>query len=454
MSLRGRLTAMSALIVGTILTIGSVACFWIMRSELRGQIDDSLRAQAQLVRTMPAIQLNGRRGALGPIPQLPKRSGGAAPYVQFVSPSGHATRPDGTDPPLPVDAQDFAVARGRRAQLLRDRHAQGTHLRVMTIWMKDRGAIQLGRSLTTVDHALSRLRMVLAILAVGGVFLAAALSRLLSRRVIAPIRALTNATEHIEATGDLGRRVQTDRNDEVGELASRFNAMLDRLQETHDALEASTATQRQLVADASHELRTPVTGLRMNIEVLLANREMSNDDREALLADLTEQAEELSGIVSDLIDLARGDQPADHVEELDLGAIAAESLARASRHAPGLEFRKQIEPSWMTGSPERLGRAINNLLDNAAKFSPEGSAIELRVSDGLLSVRDHGPGVPAEDLPHIFDRFFRGRSTGHPHGSGLGLAIVKQVVEAHGGTVKAVPADGGGLLIQMRFPGS
>jgi two-component system sensor histidine kinase MprB len=451
-SLRGRLTVTSALIVGAILTVGAIVCFWVMRNELRGQVDDSLRAQAQLIRTAPAVRPIDAKSFLERIPQPSTRSGGPAPYVQFVSPSGHTTRSVGGDLQLPVDAQDLDVARGRQFQALRDRDVKGTHLRIITIQLRNMGALQLGRSLVSVDHILSRLRLALAILVFGGIVLATVLSRLFSRRVIAPISALTEATEHIEATGDLGRRVHTDRADEVGRLASRFNAMLERVQQIQDALEASTAAQRQLVADASHELRTPVAGLRTNIEVLLASRGTNDDDREALLADLVQQTEELSSVVSDLIELARGDQPPDHAVELDLGAIAEEALTRARRHAPHLDFHAQIEPWPMVGSPERLGRAVNNLLDNAAKFSTEGSTIELRAGGGELSVRDHGPGVAAEELPYLFDRFYRARSTNHLHGSGLGLAIVKQVVDAHGGTVQALPAEDGGLLVRVRFP--
>jgi two-component system sensor histidine kinase MprB len=450
-SLRGRLTATSVLIVGAILATGAIVCFLVMRGELRGQVDRSLRDQAQLIRSTPAAATNRRR-ALDRLPQSSRRSGAPAPYVQFVSASGDTTRPGRGDLRLPVDSTDLAVAGGLSSQVLRDRRLQGTHLRVITIPLRGRGALQIGRSLVSVDQTLSRLRLVLVILVIGGIALAAALGRLLSRRVIAPITALTQATEHIEATGDLGRRVHTDRSDEVGRLASRFNAMLDRVQLTHDALEESTASQRQLVADASHELRTPVAGLRTNIEVLLASRQ-ADDDSKALLADLVQQTDELSSVVSDLIELARGDQPPDHVVELDLGAIADEALARAARHAPRLHFVAQVEPWPMLGSPERLGRAVNNLLDNAAKFSPEGSTVELRVGGGELSVRDHGLGVPAEELPHIFDRFFRARSASQLQGSGLGLAIVKQAVEAHGGTVQALAGEGGGLVVRMRFPG-
>lgn len=445
------MTATSVLIVGAILTVAAVVCFLVMRSELRGQIDDSLRTQAQLLQAQPTGSIGTKR-IPGPIPQPSKRSGAPVPYVQFVAANGDRTRPVRSDLALPVDARDLAIARGSSTQMLRDRDVQGTHLRVITIPLKGSGAVQLGRSLQSVDHVLSRLRLVLAILVIGGIALAAALSRVLSRRVIAPITALTDATEHIEATGDLGRRVHTDRSDEVGILAARFNAMLDRVQQTQTALETSTSAQRQLVADASHELRTPVAGLRTNIEVLLARSEVAGAERPAILADLIQQTDELSAVVSDLIELARGDHRPDHAVELDLAAIAEEAVARARLHSPQLHFVADVEPSPMLGSPERLGRAVNNLLDNAAKFSPEGSTVELCVGGGKLSVRDHGPGVPAEELPHIFDRFFRARGTSDLQGSGLGLAIVKQAAEAHGGTVQALAGKGGGLLVQMQFP--
>jgi two-component system sensor histidine kinase MprB len=170
------------------------------------------------------------------------------------------------------------------------------------------------------------------------------------------------------------------------------------------------------------------------------------------MADVVEQTEELSAIVSDLIELARGDQPEQHVEDLDLAGIVRDALERARRHAPGRTFADAIEPWPLTGTPERLGRAVNNVLDNAAKFSPPGSEVRVSLRGGVLEVADHGPGVPAADLSHIFDRFVRAGNAGERHGSGLGLAIVRQVVEAHGGTAEAEPAPGGGLLVRLRFP--
>jgi two-component system sensor histidine kinase MprB len=210
--------------------------------------------------------------------------------------------------------------------------------------------------------------------------------------------------------------------------------------------------QRQLVADASHELRTPVTSLRTNIEVLLVGAELDPEDRRRLLSDVVEQSEELSALVSDLIELARGDQPGPATEFVRLDRIVEESVARARRNAPGIVFRSHLEPVVIDGAPERLGRAVNNLLDNASRHSPPGGAVEVTVDFEGVTVRDHGHGVPEADLPYVFDRFFRGSSSRGRQGSGLGLAIVRQVADHHGGGVSVTNAPDGGAVFKLSLP--
>jgi two-component system, OmpR family, sensor histidine kinase MprB len=427
-TLRTRLTVMSAVVVGVILAVGAVLCFVVMRDQLRGQIDDLLREQAALIQRVSARRPAPPAG----MPEIPRTSSdSSAPFAQLIRADGSAVGPAGAE--LPVTAADREVAQGRRRQVLSDRTVDGRHLRVMTVPVSGGGAAQLGRPLTSVDSALARLRLVLIVLAGGGLVLAAGASRLFSRRVLHPIQDLTQATEHIEATGDLERRVDDHRTDEVGRLASSFNAMLTRLESAQREVEASAAAQRHLVADASHELRTPVASLRTNLEVLLSSHALDDASRRTLLADVVEQTEELTSVVSDLIELVRA------------------GLARAARHAPELRYVSDLEPWPMTGSRERLMRAINNLLDNAAKFSPPGSTVRVRLRSGELTVDDEGPGVAADELPHIFDRFFRARDASPYQGSGLGLAIVRQVVHAHGGEVSARPGAGGGLEVAVRF---
>jgi two-component system sensor histidine kinase MprB len=239
----------------------------------------------------------------------------------------------------------------------------------------------------------------------------------------------------------------------VGLLATNFNAMLDRLETSRDALDESVRAQRQLVADASHELRTPVTSLRTNVEVLLEEVQLDPEDRRRLLADVVEQSEELSALVNDLIELARGDQAGPDTDDVRLDGVAEECLSRARRNAPGITFDATLVPTLVDGVPERLARAINNLLDNAARHSPPGGTVELQVGPQGVEVRDHGSGVDPEDLPYVFDRFFRGRNSRGRQGSGLGLAIVRQVAQQHGGSVSVTNAADGGAVFDLWLPG-
>jgi two-component system sensor histidine kinase MprB len=205
------------------------------------------------------------------------------------------------------------------------------------------------------------------------------------------------------------------------------------------------------VADASHELRTPVTSLRTNVEVLLAGAELEEGERRALLRDMVEQSEELSGLVGDLIELARGDQGDPPIEDVALHEVVAEAVERARRHAGAPRFCTELAPCPIAGAPDRLGRAIDNVLDHAAAHSPPGGVVEVRLRDGVLEVRDHGPGAPEDELGQLFDHFFRGTQGRGQQGACLGLAIVRQVADAHGATVSAANAPGGGLVVRLAF---
>jgi two-component system sensor histidine kinase MprB len=240
-------------------------------------------------------------------------------------------------------------------------------------------------------------------------------------------------------------RLEVGGDDELGRLAGSFNTTL-------DALERSVEAQRQLVADASHELRTPVASLRTNIEVLQRGADLAPEDREELLEDMVTQADELTNLVGDVVDVARrGESDADF-QEVSLHEIVAGVIARARRLAPQSEIVDELSPWVVTGAPERLTRLVANLVDNAVKWSPPGKRVEVRLTDGELTVRDHGPGIDPEDLPHVFDRFYRATSARGLPGSGLGLAIVRQVAEAHGATAVAENAEGGGARFRIRFP--
>jgi two-component system, OmpR family, sensor histidine kinase MprB len=425
---------MSALAVGVTVALASLVCYVAMRSELRAQVDSALLSQGTRVQ---------RAGKLVSRDPRPGRADGSAEFSQVVGPGGGVQERVG-GLPISVDAADRAVADGGE-RFISDRTADGLHVRVLTVPLPDIGAVQLARSLEGVDDVLARLRVVLVLLVVAGTAFAAAMARVFSQPVIRPIAELTRTAEHIETTGDLGRRIGARGSDEVGRMAQRFDAMLDRVQ-------ASQTAQRRLVADASHELRTPVTSLRTNMEVLLAGAELEEGERRALLRDMVGQSEELSELVGDLIELARGDATDPPAEDVAFDVLVAEAVQRARRHAARVRFKTELQPCTVHGVPDRLGRAVNNVLDNAARHGPAGGVVEVRLRDGTLEVRDHGPGVGEDELPLLFDRFFRGGGAREHHGSGLGLAIVRQVVEAHEGTVMAVNAPGGGLLVRLALP--
>ena len=305
-------------------------------------------------------------------------------------------------------------------------------------------ALQIARPLDEVDGVLDRLRWILFAIALLGSGLAALLGLGVAQSALVPTRRLTEAAEDITATQDLRRRVDTDRQDELGRLAVAFNTML-------AALEDSVEAQRRLVSDASHELRTPLTSLRTNVEVLGKAQELPDEERRRLLDDVDAELDELSRLVADVVDLARDGEPERLEEDIRLDQLVADAVDRARRRAPGVTFETTLDETVVHGSRERLHRAVSNLLDNAVKWSPGGGTVEVRVADAAITVRDHGPGIADEDLAKVFDRFYRAPSARGLPGSGLGLAIVRQVAESHGGDVSAAHATGGGTIVRLQL---
>jgi two-component system sensor histidine kinase MprB len=270
-----------------------------------------------------------------------------------------------------------------------------------------------------------------------------------ARNGLRPVRRLTDAAEEIARTEKLDP-IEVEGNDEIARLASAFNAML-------AALSASRDRQRQLVADAGHELRTPLTSLRTNLDLLIqADKQggLSESSRAELLDDVRFQIDELTTLIGDLTELARDDAVQTPTEPVDLADITDRAVQRVRRRASSLEFDVQADPWWVTGEPAALERAVTNLLDNAAKWSPPLGVVTVRLENGVLVVSDQGHGIAESDLPHVFDRFYRSPESRTMPGSGLGLSIVRQVADRHGGTVTAGRADQGGAEFLMWVPGS
>jgi two-component system, OmpR family, sensor histidine kinase MprB len=447
MTIRRRLSFAAASAVAIAVALASVGAYVAVRAKLRGEIDSSLRDRASAIQ-----QVAQRAQSIGVQMQGPPpvgdaaRFGGAEGAVQFVAPSGRP-RTGGEDFTLPVDPATVSIAKGSGGAKLADEHVAGHHLRVITAPIAGGGAIQVARPLDEVDNVLHGLVLLLAGITIGGVLLAAVLGGVVSRASLRPVERFTEETESIASAPDLGRRLDDDTDDELGRLARSFNTTL-------ESLERSVAAQRHLVADASHELRTPLASLKTNLEVLLTDRELPAEERRELLQDLVEQADELTLLVGDIVDLARRGEPAEAFDDVPVHELVERAVARAQRHAPDVEYDVELEPLVVHGVPERLDRAVSNLLDNAAKWSPTGGTVDVRLRGGELVVRDRGPGFNEDDLPFVFDRFYRASDARKLPGSGLGLAIVRQVAESHGGAVKAENAPGGGAQLHLSFNGS
>ncbi len=451
MPLRQRLAWVSAVAAALAVMLAAIVCYFVVRHQLLTQVDGALRAQAAAVQ-------QGTASLNQPLPGPSPSAGGPAQYWQIIGTGGDAL--DG-DLSLPINSQATAVANGNAAPFLSDVELGGSRFRELTFPVRlnmsfgqsELVAVQLARPLNGIDNVLRDLRLVLLLVCAGGIALAAVLGRVASRRVLAPLAEVAATARHIEETEDLSSRLRVHADDEVGELATQFNAMIERLQRSRQALDESVQAQRQLVADASHELRTPITSLRTNIEVLLEQGDqLTDDDRHRLLADVLEQSEELSGLIGDVIELARGDLPITSAEDIRLDRIVAESVTRGRRDFPHVHFDTTFEPVIVEGVPERLARAVNNLLDNAAHHSPRDGVVEVVVDGDGLRVRDHGNGIAEDDLPYVFDRFYRGENSRHRQGSGLGLAIVRQVATQHGGSIDAANAPDGGAVFTLRLP--
>jgi two-component system sensor histidine kinase MprB len=339
------------------------------------------------------------------------------------------------------------VASTGKGRYFSEAHVGGVHLRLLTTADADGGAVQVARPLTEVDHALSRLRFVLAVVGLAGIALAALLGALVARAALAPVARFTRRTEALTADPDPSHRLEAGGRDELARLAQSFNATL-------DALERSVQAQRSLVADASHELRTPIASLRANIQMLEDADRLPERERDNLREDIIEELDALTALVGDVVELARGGELRAHADDVALDKIVQSAIEQAGRRSRDLRFPADIEPTLICGSPEQIDRAVANLLDNAVKWSPPGGTIEVALRDAVLSIRDSGPGFDPEDLPHVFDRFYRAEKARGLPGSGLGLAIVRQTAEAHGGYARAANDPQGGARLEVFFGGA
>ena len=411
MSFRLRVTLFTAAAVAVAAIGASVAMYLVVQDQLIKQVDDNLQAAA----SGPVREPGGpfRRG-----PGDQQVSNRPEVFGQIINASGTVVQGDGGySIPALVTAEVKNVAAGKASEFYAT--AVSGDVRVQ-IYVKpiQGGAIEVVQPLRPIDAALGQTRLLLIV-------------------------------EEVTKTRDLSRRVAARGRDELSRLGTSFDAMLGQL-------ETSLRSQRQLVADASHELRTPLTALRTNLELLERGQPTDPVERQQLLGDLVTQMERLTTLVGDLIEVARDEETPMPFEELKLDEVVHEVVDDVSFRYPRVRFNVTSSPSSINGVKVRVARAITNLLDNAAKYSPAGATVDVTVANGEISVRDHGPGVAAEDASRVFDRFWRSNDARHLPGSGLGLSIVKDVAESHGGSVTLErPIDGGGgARFRLRLKGA
>lgn len=456
MTLRARIAITATIAVAVAIAVASIALYAATAHTLRSSVDRALeRLVAELADpgVPPALrELVLEDFTAPPSEEMPPssfgprpgRMGGAGGFVQVITADGDVLRPPGTQSdPLPVTDQAARVAAGDADTTFETIRADGQPVRVLTVPAPPGRALQVARPLTEVEDTLASLRRQLALGGLAGIVLAGVLGVIAARPATRPVAELTELADEVATSQDLSRRIAVERDDELGRLAGTLNTMLANLEQARHA-------QQQLVADASHELRTPLTSLRTNIEVLAHAEQLDPADRQRLIDDLTAQVDELTRLLSDLIELARGDQPVRASTTVRLDQVAAEAveLVRGSGEEPQISL--DLAPTTVRGEPDRLRRAVVNLVDNAVKYGAD--PIEVTVHGGRIEVRDHGPGIADDHLAHVFDRFYRAADARAATGSGLGLAIVHQVAVSHGGDVRAANHPDGGAVLTLTVP--
>jgi two-component system sensor histidine kinase MprB len=430
MSLRWKIAiAVGAMAALATLAVGLLS-YRLARDRMYAEIDVSLTEAVASV-----------RGA-DPIPDWEQGGPGPAFYeVQLLGPDGSVRLP--TSPAWqPDDSAREVVGKPRRSVV--DTVAIGsTRFRVRTTGLQN-GAVQVARPLTEVDRVLHSYRTRIIALVVLVTAAATMLGSLIAARVTATLRRLTSAADTVRATGRFDVNVPATGNDEVSRLGVAFGSML-------ESLDRSRAEQQRLVEDAGHELRTPLTSVRTNLDVLRRFPELPDDQRARIVDDLHGEVEEMVDLVDEIVTVAAGVASDESPGEFSLGDAARRVVERFARRT-GRHFDVVADESPVRAQESAVERAISNLLDNAAKFNAPGAAIDVRVNDGEVAVMDRGPGIPAEDLPVVFERFHRAAAAQAMPGSGLGLSIVHDVVTRNGGSVFAANRQGGGAVVGFRLP--
>ncbi|MEV0844962.1 HAMP domain-containing sensor histidine kinase [Streptomyces sp. NPDC049954] len=456
LSLRSRLGLLTAAAVAIAVAAVSVACWFIVRGKLYDEIESALK------QNVPTVTVQDLLSTLDQCSSSPSRPDGLqspqAYYVEIVRADGVPCVAPGSAGTVRTTESDQRIAEKGTGYAFRDgTTTDGTSVRVLTTAVRGHGvtsnvAMLTAYPLSDTRSTLNELALILLLVSGVGVLGAGGAGVWVARTGLRPVNDLTEAAEHIARTDDLTTRIPVEGDDEIARLSLSFNSMT-------ASLASSRELQQQLIADAGHELRTPLTSLRTNVELLVRSeqtgRAIPPEDRRELLESVKAQMTELALLIGDLQELSRPDA-GQHgpLEIIGLHEVAETALKRARLRGPHLTIDSALSPWYVRGQRPALERAVVNVLDNAVKFSPEGGTVEVRLEDGTLTVRDHGPGIPAGDLPYVFDRFWRSPSARALPGSGLGLSIVARTVRGMGGTVDLAAAEDGGTVATVQLPGA
>jgi two-component system sensor histidine kinase MprB len=442
MSLAVRVAVLTTVAVAAVLGALSAIVYVTVQAEFNSSLDQSMLRRANAANASFSLadlqQVTPTLQKIADVQIFVVRGG------ELFSPTNQVVEPF-------KSYREIAVSIGEAQQSMRTVNVNGTPYRVVAVQAGPGTALVVAQSMESVRGALDRLQVILLLTSLAGVVAAGLSGWAVAANGLRPVRRLTAATEHVARTAEL-TPIEVSGHDELARLTNSFNTML-------IALDASQQRQRQLVADAGHELRTPLTSLRTNIELIgqaadNAERSLSTDQRNEIMGDVRSQLEELTTLVGDVVELARDEPMRRDPEPLDFADVIDQAIQRVRLRAPDIEFDVEVQ-SWMVfGEAQLLERAVTNLLDNAAKWSPAGSTVRVRLAAGALTVADAGPGIDPADLPHIFDRFYRSSEARTLPGSGLGLAIVRRAAERHGGTVEAASVAGGGTTFTLTLPDS
>jgi two-component system sensor histidine kinase MprB len=446
--------------VGLSVALGALISYIALSRTINNNVDTDLRQRASLVASTtladPDLLLSQTAGnsfslalSMAGLREAIVGADGSAvyPYDTHIGNAEISNK-------APWGTPEQEVAQGTLNYSLRTVTSNGQAYRVIALPNRAAPdtAVVVAVSLAATENTLNTLATVSLIVGLIGIALAGAAGYAIGKAALRPVEELSKATEYIARTGDL-RSLPVNGDDELAQLTRNFNTMLEALARSQDH-------QKRLVADAGHELRTPLTSMRTNLDLLAQvmaapdDNRLPAEERVALMNDVRAQMEELSLLISDLVELSRDEQPSHGIERIDIQDIVDRATERVQRRAPALTYDLQLSPWFLDGDPAALERMITNLMDNAAKFSPEGGTVTVTLADGLLQVADQGPGIAEKDLAHVFERFYRSPEARATPGSGLGLAIVRQIAENHGGRVAAARAPGGGALLGVWLPGT